>query len=72
MSGIASAKLADFIFTLALAGIERGPVLEEIRKKRDEGATDDQITDHLRNMYHTSDRDAQSEIDKLPGDPPAT
>lgn len=60
------AKLADFAFTLALAGIAREPFVDYVRKREAEGATPDQITDELYVMRQQSEKDTQTKIDALP------
>jgi hypothetical protein len=62
MSGIA--QLLDIGISLALAGIERTTIVNDVRKLEESGATPDQITDALQKMRQDSEKDAQSAIDK--------
>lgn len=57
-----AAKLLDFVFTLALAGVERQLVLDEIQAKADAGATEEEITAHLRKMALASEAEALAAI----------
>lgn len=59
-------KLVDMAFTLALAGLERQPIVDHVRKREEEGATPDQITDELQAMRQGSEADAQRKIDEAP------
>ena len=58
-----SARLLEFVFTAGMAQLEKGPLFAEIAKKRDEGMTDDEITDHLQATTWSSEADAQAKID---------
>ena len=62
MSGIA--QLLDIGISLALAGIERTTIVNDVRKLEESGATPDQITDALQKMRQNSEKDAQAAIDK--------
>jgi len=62
MSGIA--QLLDIGISLALAGIERTTIVNDVRKLEESGATPDQITDALQKMRQDSEKDAQSAIYK--------
>ena len=62
MSGIA--QLLDIGISLALAGIERTTIVNDVRKLEESGATPDQITDALQKMRQNSEKDAQSAVDK--------
>jgi hypothetical protein len=48
------------------AGLERAPIVDLVRKRELEGATLDQITDELQAMRQQSERDAQSDINRMP------
>jgi hypothetical protein len=58
-----SARLLDFVFTAGFAQLERTALFAEIGRKRDEGLSDDEITDHLQQMTWASEADAQAKID---------
>lgn len=60
------ARLADWIFTAALAGMEREPIVDLVRKRADDGATPDEITDELQAMRQQSEVDTQKTIDEAP------
>lgn len=61
-----AAKLADVVFTLALAGFARAPLVDFVRQQEAAGATMDQITDKLQTMRQQSEADTQAKIDALP------
>ncbi|MDH4172139.1 MAG: hypothetical protein OEW90_04995 [Betaproteobacteria bacterium] len=58
------ARLADFLITAALAGIEREALVHDVRTMESEGATPDQITDALEAKRIASETEAQDKIDK--------
>ncbi|MGH8676876.1 MAG: hypothetical protein ACREUQ_00805 [Burkholderiales bacterium] len=59
-------KLIDLGFALALAGIERQPVVDLVRQREEEGATLDEITDELQAMRQASETQTQEKINQLP------
>lgn len=58
-------KLVDLGFSLALAGLERMETVDYVRKREDEGASPDQITDELQARRQKSENDAQAKIDNI-------
>jgi len=58
-------KLVDMAFTLALAGLERQPIVDHVRKREEEGATPDEITDELQQMRQASEAETQKKIDAV-------
>lgn len=58
------AKLVDFAFTAALAGLERGPIVAKVREMEARGATPDEITDELQKGRQESEVQAQAQVDK--------
>ena len=62
-AGIALARLLDFAFTLAEAGIARGPYVEKASQMAAAGASPDEITDALQKMRQESEAEAQKKID---------
>lgn len=58
------ARLADYLFTAALAGLAREPIIDKVRKMEADGATPDQITDTLQADRQQSEIDAQRQIDE--------
>jgi len=63
MTAVGVAKLADLVFTLALAGLERIPVVEKVREMEEKGASPDEITDALQEMRKASEAVAQKKVD---------
>ena len=62
MSGIA--QLLDIGISLALAGIERTTIVNDVRKMEEAGATPDEITDALQKMRQDSEAEAEAAIAK--------
>ena len=66
MAAAGVAKLLDVLFTLALAGFERAPLVAKAREMEAAGATMDEITDALRAMTIGAEETAQGKIDAAP------
>ena len=66
MAAAGFAKLVDVLFTVALAGFERAPLIAKAREMEAAGATVDEITDALRAMTIGSEETAQRKIDAAP------
>lgn len=60
------ARLVDYAFTLALAGMEREPIVAQVRQWEQEGKTPDEITDALQAGRKDSEVQAQADIDNAP------
>lgn len=57
------ARLVDFAFTAALAGLERAPIVAKVREMEAAGKLPDEITDALQDGRKQSEVDAQKKID---------
>jgi len=62
---IAVAKIVDLALTAFMAGIERQPIVEEIRKMEAAGATPDEMTDALQAMRQAQEAKTQAKIDQM-------
>lgn len=62
-----AARLVDFIFTVARAGVERGPYVDKARAMAAEGKSFDEITDSLQALRQEQDKGTQKKIDAMPG-----
>lgn len=60
---VAVARLVDLVFTLAEAGLARGPYVDKARTMAEAGASPDEITDALQALRQQSEKDAQAKID---------
>lgn len=58
------ARLADVLFTAALAGIERMVLVDLVRRRETEGATADAISDEIEMLRIGSENEAQAAIDE--------
>jgi len=61
------ARLADFVFTQALAGAERAPLVAQVREMEAAGKGPDEITDTMQSGRKQSEVDAQKKVDAAPG-----
>lgn len=59
------AKLIDLAFTLAEAGLARGPVVEMVQAKEAAGATPEQISEALEEMRKQAETDADAAVEGL-------
>jgi len=60
------AKLADWIFTAALAGLERAPLVAQVREMEAAGKSPDEITDALQKGRQEAEVEAQGKVDRAP------
>jgi len=60
------ARLVDWAFTAALAGMERAPIVAKVREMETAGTSPDEITDELQKGRQESEVEAQGKIDRVP------
>lgn len=66
------AKVADMVFTLALAGFEREPIVTIVRDMEAAGARPDEITEALQTLRHSEESKLETRLSNDDPDTPAT
>ena len=60
------ARLVDWAFTAAQAGLERTPLVAKVREMEAAGKTPDEITDTLQKGRQEAEVEAQGKVDRAP------